>query len=71
MATRFLAELFTLEVLEARARYMQRAPANVSGDAADRLGPDEVGFISERDSFYMATVSSSGWPYVQRCGGPP
>jgi uncharacterized protein len=26
---------------------------------------------STRDSFYMATVSGSGWPYVQHRGGPP
>lgn len=27
-------------------------------------------FIRTRDSFYMATVSESGWPYVQHRGGP-
>src|SRR3974390_3402489 len=32
---------------------------------------DEAAFIAERDSFYMATVSESGWPYVQHRGGPP
>lgn len=37
----------------------------------DRLGPDEAGFISLRDSFYLATVSESGWPYLQHRGGPP
>ena len=26
---------------------------------------------STRDSFYMATVSGSGWPYVQHRGGSP
>jgi uncharacterized protein len=31
----------------------------------------ERAFISARDSFYMATVSESGWPYVQHRGGPP
>lgn len=31
----------------------------------------EAAFIAERDSFYMATVSESGWPYVQHRGGPP
>jgi uncharacterized protein len=36
----------------------------------DRLGPNEVGFIAERDSFYMATVGATGWPYVQHRGGP-
>ena len=39
--------------------------------APDALGPDEVEFIEVRDSFYMATVGESGWPYVQHRGGPP
>jgi hypothetical protein len=38
--------------------------------AADRFTADEIAFITERDSFYMATVSESGWPYVQHRGGP-
>jgi predicted pyridoxine 5'-phosphate oxidase superfamily flavin-nucleotide-binding protein len=37
----------------------------------DRLGEAEVNFIAARDSFYMATVSENGWPYVQHRGGPP
>ncbi|NUT45673.1 MAG: pyridoxamine 5-phosphate oxidase [Thermoactinospora sp.] len=37
----------------------------------DRLGPGERAFIAERDSFYIATVSESGWPYIQHRGGPP
>jgi uncharacterized protein len=37
----------------------------------DRFTDNEVAFIAERDSFYMATVSESGWPYVQHRGGPP
>lgn len=36
----------------------------------DRLTADEAAFIAERDSFYMATVSETGWPYVQHRGGP-
>ncbi len=31
---------------------------------------DETAFIAARDSFYMATVSETGWPYVQHRGGP-
>ena len=30
---------------------------------------NETAFIAERDSFYMATVSETGWPYVQHRGG--
>lgn len=37
----------------------------------DRLGPAETDFIAARDSFYMASVSETGWPYVQHRGGPP
>jgi predicted pyridoxine 5'-phosphate oxidase superfamily flavin-nucleotide-binding protein len=33
--------------------------------------PNEIAFIAERDSFYMASVSETGWPYVQHRGGPP
>jgi uncharacterized protein len=36
----------------------------------DKLTPNEVAFIGQRDSFYMATVSETGWPYVQHRGGP-
>jgi predicted pyridoxine 5'-phosphate oxidase superfamily flavin-nucleotide-binding protein len=40
------------------------------GGTPDRLGPEEAAFIAERDSFYMATVGATGWPYVQHRGGP-
>jgi predicted pyridoxine 5'-phosphate oxidase superfamily flavin-nucleotide-binding protein len=39
--------------------------------AFDRFTDNEAAFIAARDSFYMATVSESGWPYVQHRGGPP
>ena len=32
---------------------------------------NEAAFIADRDSFYMATVSETGWPYIQHRGGPP
>lgn len=37
----------------------------------DRFGPAEEAFIAARDSFYLASVSETGWPYVQHRGGPP
>ncbi|GAB0115164.1 pyridoxamine 5'-phosphate oxidase family protein [Acidisoma sp. C75] len=37
----------------------------------DRFTPGEAAFIAQRDSFYMATVSETGWPYIQHRGGPP
>jgi len=36
----------------------------------DRFTDSEAAFISSRDSFYMASVSETGWPYVQHRGGP-
>ena len=36
-----------------------------------RLGPEEVEFIAARDHFFIASVSETGWPYVQHRGGPP
>ncbi|MEO8153383.1 MAG: 2Fe-2S iron-sulfur cluster-binding protein [Rhizobacter sp.] len=41
-----------------------------SNDRRDTLTADEIEFIHERDAFYQATVSESGWPYVQHRGGP-
>ena len=40
-----------------------------SGAAPDRLGGEEADFIAARDSFYMASVGATGWPYVQHRGG--
>ncbi len=50
---------------DAYARQGARAGGN------DRLGPDEMAYIAERDGFYIASVSETGWPYVQFRGGPP
>ncbi len=40
------------------------------GARAHALTEDEVGFVTSRTSFYMATVSETGWPYIQHRGGP-
>ncbi|CAA0095781.1 Uncharacterised protein [Halioglobus japonicus] len=39
-------------------------------DHHHQLGDREAAFIAARDSFYMASVSETGWPYVQHRGGP-
>jgi len=39
-------------------------------DPANLLGPEEAAFVAARDGFYQATVSETGWPYVQFRGGP-
>ncbi|SDX54292.1 hypothetical protein SAMN05444358_10735 [Ruegeria halocynthiae] len=35
-----------------------------------QIGPAEEAFIQGRDGFYQASVSETGWPYVQFRGGP-
>ncbi len=37
---------------------------------SDRFTEDEAAFIADRDSFYIASVSETGWPYIQHRGGP-
>jgi len=37
----------------------------------DRLGPEEAEFLEARDGFFQASVSETGWPYVQFRGGNP
>ena len=67
---------FTDSVREAQAGHGSRAFYDRKRSRAHGLpGPDpltdaEREFLSERDSFYLATVSESGWPYVQYRGGP-
>jgi predicted pyridoxine 5'-phosphate oxidase superfamily flavin-nucleotide-binding protein len=49
-----------------RAQYERLAQNSVRGD---ELTSSEEYFLSQRDSFYMASVSETGWPYVQHRGG--
>lgn len=51
-----------------RAAYARREGGP---DINDRLSEIEIAFIAARDSFYIASVSETGWPYVQFRGGPP
>ncbi|WP_319949573.1 pyridoxamine 5'-phosphate oxidase family protein [Streptomyces halobius] len=43
----------------------------MEGDAPEPLAADEAAFIEARDGFYLASVSETGWPYVQFKGGAP
>lgn len=76
MSHAFANIAFTPAVREAQARDGSRAQyarAFESGGAIRNaeLGPDEEAFIHAQRSFYMATVSETGWPYVQHRGGSP
>ncbi len=35
----------------------------------DGIGEREASFITTRDSFYLASVGETGWPYIQHRGG--
>ena len=74
MGRRFAELAFTPLVKEQQRKHGSRhayEKVEQSAIAGDRLGPDEQEFIRERDSFYMASVSETGWPYIQHRGGPP
>lgn len=71
MAREFLRTLLTPSVRAAQQHYYARAyPDQGAASRPDTLGPDEVEFVGARDSFYLATISENGWPYVQHRGGP-
>lgn len=40
-------------------------------EGRDRITPELAAFIAERDSFFLATASAGGQPYIQHRGGPP
>ena len=42
----------------------------MAGDEFSGLTEREAEFIRARNSFFIATVGTSGWPYVQHRGGP-
>ncbi len=71
MADKFLEIAFTDAVCKAQAHYYGKAQRAHSSAEGDALTQDEMAFIRARDSFYMATVSEAGWPYVQHRGGLP
>ena len=50
----------------ARARFVPP----VTAEPRDPLSEFERDFVAGRDGFYLASVSSTGWPYVQFRGGP-
>jgi predicted pyridoxine 5'-phosphate oxidase superfamily flavin-nucleotide-binding protein len=76
MAQGYLETAVTPAVCRAQEHYYGRSfgPASTADPTADQpptpLGPEEQSFIAARDSFYLASVSETGWPYVQHRGGP-
>jgi uncharacterized protein len=71
MADKFLELASTDSVRKAQQHFYGKAQPVEDAPERDPLTEDEMGFIRARDSFYMATVSETGWPYVQHRGGQP
>ncbi|WP_417449764.1 pyridoxamine 5'-phosphate oxidase family protein [Kordiimonas sp.] len=73
MAYGFLDRLTGPGVIDAQEKHgSRRAYANPKpGREFDRFTENEAHFITARDSFYIASISETGWPYVQHRGGPP
>jgi predicted pyridoxine 5'-phosphate oxidase superfamily flavin-nucleotide-binding protein len=73
MAHNFGSLVFTPVIKGLQERYgSRRQYARLAGSEAspDRLTDQESEFIAERDSFYIASVGETGWPYIQHRGGP-
>ena len=63
---------FTESVKVAQQRYGSREHNKrfeLSPEKRNTLTEMDAEFISSRDSFYQASVSENGWPYVQHRGG--
>jgi predicted pyridoxine 5'-phosphate oxidase superfamily flavin-nucleotide-binding protein len=70
MATKYLDLSFTDSVCRAQKQYYGNVGKIVGAPERDPLGRAEAEFIASRDSFYLGSISESGWPYIQHRGGP-
>ena len=72
MGRRFAELAFTPLVKEQQKQHGSRhlyERVERSNDLGDSLGPFERSFIEASDGFYMASVTETGWPYIQYRGG--
>lgn len=72
MAKNFASIAFSEEVKALQEKHGSRASyARMERDVyQDGLTENEMDFIEQRDSFYMATIGENGFPYIQHRGGP-
>jgi predicted pyridoxine 5'-phosphate oxidase superfamily flavin-nucleotide-binding protein len=69
MAAKFYELTFTDSVRRAQEQYYGQPRVVRHVPEPDPLTHDEIEFIQARDSFYIASVSETGWPYLQHRGG--
>jgi ferredoxin-NADP reductase/predicted pyridoxine 5'-phosphate oxidase superfamily flavin-nucleotide-binding protein len=73
MAHKYVKIAFTPTVRAVQERHNSRdgyASMDQGEDYNHQLSQHEADFLAQRDSFYMASVSETNWPYVQHRGGP-
>jgi uncharacterized protein len=70
MAAKYLKMVLTPSVQAAQERYFGSYRVVDGAPERDQLTEEEAAFISRRDSFYLASINSDGWPYIQHRGGP-
>lgn len=73
MGHKFAQIAFTPKVREIQTAAGSRAGyagMDTGEDYNHRLSDREAAFIQDRDSFYMASIGETGWPYLQHRGGP-
>lgn len=71
MGAKYLDLTFTDAVCRAQKQYYGNVGKIVGTPERDLLRQAEAEFIAARDSFYLGSISESGWPYIQHRGGPP
>ncbi len=69
----FLDFTVTPAVAAEQQRFYGRSqrPGHGAAPTTEALGAAEIEFIAARDSFYLGSISETGWPYIQHRGGPP
>lgn len=70
MALKYLELAMTEAVRQAQSQYYGRAMNIAGAPERDPLTHAEAEFIAARDSFYLGSISETGWPYIQHRGGP-
>jgi hypothetical protein len=73
MAHKYAQIAFTEQVRQVQTEQNSRSAYARMDQGADYnylLSDNEAAFIQDRDSFYMASVSETDWPYIQHRGGP-
>jgi uncharacterized protein len=73
MGRRFQELAFTPLIKEQQKQHGSRRQyerMEQTSPLGNTLTPAEQDFLQRRDSFYMASVSETGWPYIQHRGGP-